>query len=69
VVATRDATAVLAAAEEAAIPAREIGRTGGESLRVVGPDDRTWLDLPLERLAQARDAGIPRRLAAGESDE
>jgi phosphoribosylformylglycinamidine synthase II len=68
IVATRDASAALAAAAEAGVPAREIGRTGGASLRILGPGDRPWIDLALDRLAAARDAGIPRRLAAARSE-
>jgi phosphoribosylformylglycinamidine synthase len=69
IVSTRDASAVLAAAAAAEIPAQEIGTTGGTDLRVIGPEDRPWIELPLDRLARARDGGIPRRLATAGSVE
>jgi phosphoribosylformylglycinamidine synthase II len=67
-VATPDPEAALAAAAEAGVPARSIGRTGGAALCIRGPQGRAWIDLPLERLREVRERAIPRRLQSSEGD-
>jgi phosphoribosylformylglycinamidine synthase subunit PurL len=63
VVTTRDSDALRSAAKRAGIPARRIGETGGERLRI-GPRDRgeAWIDAPVERLARIWTRALPRRL-------
>jgi phosphoribosylformylglycinamidine synthase len=53
-VATSDLAAVLAAAAECGVPARRIGVTGGDSLRI---DD--YVDLPLAELRAAAEGTLP----------
>ena len=62
VVSTRDPQALCAAAEAARVPARRIGRTGGERL-VIGPDGgEPWIDATVEELRTLWERAIPRRL-------
>ena len=62
VVSTRDVRALCAAAEAARVPARRIGRTGGERL-VIGPDGgEPWIDAIVEELRSLWERAIPRRL-------
>jgi phosphoribosylformylglycinamidine synthase len=61
-VATPDAGEVLRRAREQGVPAREVGRTGGERL-VIGPvGGPAWIDAPLERLRAIWADAIPRRM-------
>ncbi|MFN4287601.1 MAG: phosphoribosylformylglycinamidine synthase subunit PurL [Brevundimonas sp.] len=50
-----DAADVLDAAEKAGVPARVIGRAGGDSVRAAG-----LFDIPLERLRDAHESWMPR---------
>jgi phosphoribosylformylglycinamidine synthase len=63
-VATPAPEAVLALAREAGVPARAIGRTGGDRL-VVGPaGGPAWIDAELARLHAIWADAIPRRMEA-----
>ncbi|MEN8184930.1 MAG: phosphoribosylformylglycinamidine synthase subunit PurL, partial [Myxococcota bacterium] len=64
VASTREPSALLAAAEEARVTAREIGRTGGERLRIGPPDGGPWIDASVEDLRAVWARAIPRRLEA-----
>jgi phosphoribosylformylglycinamidine synthase len=61
-VATAGAEAVLRHARGAGVPAREIGRTGGERLVIGPPGGPAWIDAPLERLRAIWTDAIPRRM-------
>jgi phosphoribosylformylglycinamidine synthase len=62
IVSTRDAPGLLALAERAGVPARSIGRTGGECL-VIGPDGgEPWIDATVSDLRSLWERAIPRRL-------
>jgi phosphoribosylformylglycinamidine synthase len=62
VASTRDPQALCAAAEAARVPARRIGRTGGERL-VIGPGGgEPWIDATVEELRTLWERAIPRRL-------
>ena len=61
-VATVAAEEVLRRAPEARVPAREIGRTGGERLVIGPPGGPAWIDAPLERLRAIWADAIPRRM-------
>jgi phosphoribosylformylglycinamidine synthase len=61
-VATAAPDEVLRRAREAGVPAREIGRTGGERL-VIGPvGGPAWIDAPLERLRAIWAEALPGRM-------
>ena len=68
VLTTRDAGAVLRAAESAGVLAREIGQTGGDRLKIAvcsasGEDPaESLIDLPVERLEQIWRRALPRRM-------
>jgi phosphoribosylformylglycinamidine synthase subunit PurL len=53
--AVTDAADVLDAAQKAGVPARVIGRAGGDSVRAAG-----LFDIPLERLRDAHEGWMPR---------
>ncbi len=61
-VATAAAPEVLRHARQAGVPAREIGRTGGERLVIGPPGGPAWIDAPLERLRAIWADAIPRRM-------
>ena len=53
---------LLALAKKAGVPARSIGRTGGERL-VIGPDGgEPWIDATVPDLRALWERAIPRRL-------
>jgi len=67
IAATGDAAALLRAAQEEGVPAREIGRTGGARLRIGGRGAAAWIDVPVARLRAIFERALPRRLEAGEA--
>ena len=68
VVTTRDAAALLRAAEAAGVPAARIGRTGGKSLRIAPSDGsgedvgEPWIDVAVARLEEIWRRALPLRL-------
>jgi phosphoribosylformylglycinamidine synthase len=64
IAATARADALLAAAREAGVPARRIGRTGGERLRIAAPGAAPWIDTEVAELASIFARALPRRLEA-----
>jgi hypothetical protein len=44
------------------VPARRIGATGGERLRVASRSGEAWIDAPVAALQQCWARAIPRRL-------
>jgi phosphoribosylformylglycinamidine synthase len=61
-VATGSPEELLGRARQAGVPARAIGRTGGERL-VIGPvGGPAWIDAPLARLREIWARAIPRRM-------
>jgi phosphoribosylformylglycinamidine synthase len=65
----RQATAIVAAAEAAGVPARKLGQSGGDRLRIRSAGGEEWIKLPVRQLLEAWTAGIPRRLRGEGSDE
>jgi phosphoribosylformylglycinamidine synthase len=65
IAATGDAAALLRAAQQEGVPAREIGRTGGARLRIAGRGAAPWIDVPVARLRAIFERALPRRLEAG----
>jgi len=63
-VGTSDPAALLALAAEHAVPARRIGETGGERLRIGPAGDESWIDAEVETLRRIHHDAIPRRLAS-----
>ncbi len=63
VAAGADAAALLAAAEAGGVPARAIGRTGGDRLRIGDGRGDAWIDAGLARLHRLWSNALPRRLA------
>ena len=63
-VTTSEPGRLLALAAKAGVPAREIGETGGDRLRIAPPGESPWIDLPIERLKTLWRAALPRRLEA-----
>jgi len=61
-VATGSPEDVLRMAREAVVPARTIGRTGGERLVIGPPGGPAWIDAPLARLRRIWAEAIPRRM-------
>jgi phosphoribosylformylglycinamidine synthase II len=59
---TTQPDALLALAAELEVPARRIGTTGGDSLRVAAASGEAWIDAPVARLRAVWENGIPRRL-------
>jgi phosphoribosylformylglycinamidine synthase len=65
---TRDAQALLRAADRAGVPACSIGQTGGDRLRIAAPGtsgegrSEPWIDVAVERLERIWRLGLPRRL-------
>jgi phosphoribosylformylglycinamidine synthase len=55
---------LLAAAAEEGVPARRIGTTGGDRLRIARAGGPTWIDVPVARLRELWARAIPRRLEA-----
>ncbi len=67
IVATAEAPALLAAARKAGVPARAVGETGGDRLRIAGGASSTpWIDAPVDRLRRIWRDALPRRLEAVE---
>ena len=66
VCAAPDAASLLAAAEALGVPARVIGRSGGDRVTIGNGSGEPWIDLAVSRLASVRDAAIPRRLEASD---
>jgi phosphoribosylformylglycinamidine synthase len=62
IAATSDAPRLLALAASFAIPAREIGTTGGDRLTIGPPGERPWIDEPVDALHAIWQSAIPRRL-------
>jgi len=62
VVSGEDDAALLALAAEHRVPARKIGETGGESLRVTSAEGAEWIDLQVEVLLERWTSGIPAQL-------
>ena len=68
VVTTRDAAALLRAAEAAGVPAARIGQTGGKSLRIAPSDGsgedvaEPWIDVAVARLEEIWRRALPLRL-------
>jgi hypothetical protein len=61
-VATGSPDVVLRMAQEAGVPARAIGRTGGERM-VIGPTGGpAWIDAAVARLRSIWAQAIPRRM-------
>ncbi len=58
----RDADALLALARAEGVPARRVGRTGGDRLRIGPGQGPSWVDAPLERLHGVWSRALPRRL-------
>jgi phosphoribosylformylglycinamidine synthase len=67
IAAAPEAGPLLAAAREAGVPAREIGRTGGARLRVGGAGALPWIDAQVASLRAIFERALPRRLEAGEA--
>jgi phosphoribosylformylglycinamidine synthase II len=64
VIATAEPERLLALAAKHAVPARRIGETGGDSLRIGPPGAALWIELEIERLRGIHRDAIPRRLAS-----
>jgi phosphoribosylformylglycinamidine synthase len=64
VIASSEPDRLLALAAKHGVPARCIGETGGERLRVSPPGDDIWIDSEVEALRQIHREAIPRRLAS-----
>ncbi|MGH0028694.1 MAG: phosphoribosylformylglycinamidine synthase subunit PurL [Myxococcota bacterium] len=58
----RDLPSLLRLAEEQGVPARQIGTTGGDRLRVAPPGGDAWIDAAVADLHDAWSKAIPRRL-------
>jgi phosphoribosylformylglycinamidine synthase II len=69
VTATREPGPLLALAEEVGVPARHIGETGGDRLRIRPPGGSPWIDAPVARLHAIWRGAIPRRLEGAGSQE
>jgi phosphoribosylformylglycinamidine synthase len=63
-VATPAPEKVARRARAAGVPAREIGRTGGERLAIGPAGGAAWIDAPLERLRAIWADAIPKRMEA-----
>jgi phosphoribosylformylglycinamidine synthase len=62
-----DPDGLLAAAAEAGVPARRVGRTGGDRL-VVGPEGgEPWIDTSVDELHRIWQTALPRRLESADS--
>jgi phosphoribosylformylglycinamidine synthase len=59
---TDDPDALIALADRHGVPARRVGETGGDRLRIGGVDTAPWIDAPVAELCAVWDNGIPRRL-------
>jgi phosphoribosylformylglycinamidine synthase len=64
IAASERAEALLAAAGEAGVPARRIGRTGGERLVIGPPGGEPWIDAGVAELREIWARALPRRLEA-----
>ena len=75
IVGTEEAQALLEAARQAGVPARIVGETGGDRLRVssgseagatgpAGAAPTPWIDAPVARLREIWRRALPRRLEA-----
>jgi phosphoribosylformylglycinamidine synthase len=68
ILAAPDAGPLLAAAREEGVPARVLGRTGGERLRIGAEGAPAWIDLPVARLRGVFERALPRRLEAADAE-
>jgi phosphoribosylformylglycinamidine synthase len=59
---TADPEALTALAEAKGVPARRIGATGGDRLRIGPPQGDAWIDAAVAHLRALWEKGIPRRL-------
>jgi phosphoribosylformylglycinamidine synthase len=59
---TADPEGLLEAARAQGVPARRIGSTGGDRLRIAPAGGEAWIDEPLARLRSIWERAIPRRL-------
>jgi phosphoribosylformylglycinamidine synthase len=59
---TAEPERLLALAEAKDVPARQIGETGGDRLRIGPPHGDPWIDAPVAHLRALWEKGIPRRL-------
>ncbi|MBW2399265.1 MAG: phosphoribosylformylglycinamidine synthase subunit PurL [Deltaproteobacteria bacterium] len=59
---TRQPDALLALAAEHGVPARRIGSTGGDGLRIAAASGEPWIDTAVAQLRAVWENGIPRRL-------
>ncbi len=64
IAATSDAPGLLRRAADGGVPARRIGTTGGDRLRISAPAAPPWIDEPLGALCEIWQRAIPRRLNA-----
>jgi phosphoribosylformylglycinamidine synthase len=62
IVATAEPDALLALAAEHGVPARRVGETGGDALRITAPGADAWIDEPVASLRAIWENAIPRRL-------
>jgi phosphoribosylformylglycinamidine synthase len=65
IAATPDAARLLALAASHGVPARQIGTTGGDRLRIGPPGARPWIDESVDALHAIWQGAIPRRLREG----
>jgi phosphoribosylformylglycinamidine synthase len=59
---TNQPDALLALAAEHDVPARRIGSTGGDGLRIAAASGEPWIDTAVAQLCAVWENGIPRRL-------
>ncbi|MEE9608240.1 MAG: phosphoribosylformylglycinamidine synthase subunit PurL [Myxococcota bacterium] len=62
VVTSAEPEALLELAQEAGVPARRVGETGGARLVIGPPQGQPWIDAPLVRLREVWARALPRRL-------
>jgi len=65
IAATRDPDHLLALAAHHRVPARQVGTTGGDRLRIGMPGEEPWIDEPVRELHALWQSAIPRRLREG----
>ncbi len=63
IAATADSDALLSAAQAAAVPARRIGTTGGDRLRIARAGEGAWIDASVQTLHGIWARALPRRLS------
>jgi len=62
VAATASAEALLSRARAHGVPARVVGETGGDRLRIGPEGGAPWIDAGVERLRAVWERALPRRL-------